>query len=122
MNYFIYAIVDPRDDLVYYVGCTMDLKRRTREHRAGYCDSVQEIMKSLAREGRTIRVDILAEAETKEEGRVLEKQWIERYKEDDQPLGNTVYIGWNKGYKKRVFKILHQHWLRQRRIKHGEPK
>lgn len=114
MTHYVYTISDPRDGAVYYVGCTSNLKKRSREHRSGYLWVTKELEASLKREGLEVAITTIAETATKEEGLKLEKYWIGQYKEQGHLLENTVHHGRNPDFRKKVFEKLHEHWLRQK--------
>jgi hypothetical protein len=74
---WIYALVDPRTEVVRYVGQTVDVVRRCRAHfGAGAENRVAAWVKGLRAGGVEPRVDILAIAHSFEEANEIERVFI----------------------------------------------
>jgi hypothetical protein len=90
----VYALVDPRTDEVCYVGATVNIDRRSREHggkaRSGSA-LLCEWRASVRRDcGGGPRVVVLARAASVDELRELEQDWIARGARLGWPLLNAT--------------------------------
>lgn len=95
MRYFIYQLIDPRDQVPRYVGFTSDLRRRLRQHRSGTAigdqrnAQKQAWIQELQRQGLE---PVIQRLETLE-GRVSdaiqrETYWMQRLIQQGVPLLN----------------------------------
>lgn len=77
----IYALIDPRDSTVRYVGATGNLKSRVSAHKSGTaCGSEKNAawMQELAAEGVSPKVAVLDKAD-EDEWQAAERKWIRRW-------------------------------------------
>jgi len=101
-QYHIYALVDPRDDFVRYIGITTDVKYRYRQHaRGGYNRSIWRWARELESLGMSpvmrIVETIRREADTSDDAFkqiVSEREvyWIGEYLRLGTPLFNTFGV------------------------------
>src|SRR5579859_3314691 len=94
-GYEIYALVDPRDNLVHYVGLSVDAENRLNGHLTGSGDSLQvrkwflELRK--ARLAPILRILEKIEPDSKAHTLACEKElyWIRELARQGQPLLNV---------------------------------
>ena len=101
-QYYIYALIDPRDKLVRYIGISTDPKHRHRQHsRRGYNRCIWRWARELELLGKSpvlhIVVTINREAETSDDAfrqivSEREAYWIGEYLRLGAPLFNTFGI------------------------------
>lgn len=90
----IYALVDPRDYLIRYVGMTNDVYRRFREHVGceGNNPAKDAWIRDLQREQEIMVMKPLDRAGTYEEALLLEEKWIKELLEQGFPLFNISRV------------------------------
>jgi len=88
--YQVYALVDPRDKLVYYVGITKDVQRRYIEHTLRKEKNTEKAawITELSTLGLSPTLEILHPLLPLEEAQVQEKYWINHYLSINMPLTN----------------------------------
>lgn len=105
-RYFVYALVDPRTREPRYVGITMDLHRRKREHIAQgrlECDrrcfpnaALMKWLADLYQARLEPEVRVLQE-DTYDVIRVAGREWIKRFRDLGVPLLNGhTYLAYPK--------------------------
>src|SRR6266404_2568098 len=89
---YIYTLTDPRDGLVHYVGRTCNPIRRRYQHRSkqhtAYSPWHQELL------GAGLKPIFSVVEEVSGPGVVAEKMWMQKMKEEGQPIVNS------QGYKR----------------------
>lgn len=94
MLYFVYELVDPRTDIVHYVGMTKDPNRRFAEHigtrlptsgrkRIGW-------VKDLLSIGVQPKMRILEIVDNWQEANVREQYWMQHYQSQGIALANAI--------------------------------
>jgi hypothetical protein len=94
MTYYIYALIDPTDGRVRYIGKTNNLKNRLKEHigsskKKGFWTPKNQWIKSLLDNNLTPIISPIFET-TKEEVNKYEIEYIKRYRELESDLTNTA--------------------------------
>ena len=93
--YVVYALIDPRETSVRYVGMTNDLTERYIAHLR--CTEVNEAknkwIEQLRRVGLVPMCRTLQVCNGEREAREAERQWIAAFLELDEPLCNSERIG-----------------------------
>lgn len=95
-GYEIYALVDPRDNLVYYVGLSVDAENRLNGHLTGSGDSLQarKWFLELRKAGLVPILRILEKIEPSSKAQTLacekELYWIRELARQSQPLLNVL--------------------------------
>ena len=92
MIYTVYALVDPRTGVTFYVGCSTNPKDRLRRHRSPRLgdkarDGMQVKLRVAEMQSQGFQPSMVILEQT--EDRTKERQWIERYKAMGLPLLNT---------------------------------
>lgn len=92
MLHFIYALVDPRTDVVAYIGITNNPNARLIEHLEGKSpnDDKDAWIWELQEEGYEPRMKILEVVDTRKEALSRERYWIQHYLSAGVPLTNLV--------------------------------
>lgn len=89
---WVYALVDPRNNEVRYVGCSKNVPARTLEHTRGFSGSatVGKWTRQLRKLGLKPRVFLLAmvDVERRQTGEI---QWIKGCAERGARLLNTIH-------------------------------
>jgi predicted GIY-YIG superfamily endonuclease len=101
-QYYIYALVDPRDNLVRYIGITMDVKQRHRQHaRRRFTPSVWRWARELENLGMSPVMQVIEtvsrEADITDDAfkqivSEREAYWIDEYLRLGTPLFNTFGV------------------------------
>lgn len=83
-TYYIYLLIDPRDNIVRYVGCTINPKARLSGHKSSECVLGSKIEKadwvqSLKKENLMPVMRVVDTCQTVDEVRVKEKQVYDAY-------------------------------------------
>jgi hypothetical protein len=88
---FIYALIDPRDSSVRYVGCAIDIDKRLKEHLRSKNLSLPKYrwLAELKQQGLSPEVKILDVAETFAIAFNKEEYWIKEMLRSGEPLTNT---------------------------------
>lgn len=90
--YVIYALVDPRDNQVRYIGLTDDVYDRFRQH--AYAKGENGMKGAWIEELRTANIMVLFQelqrVETLEEGKKREAYWIQHYHQLGAHLTNKI--------------------------------
>lgn len=89
MNYFIYAIIDPRSDDVFYIGETGNYERRCKEHIEGTDQLSGQVIGQIKANGFVPRFCVLERCETEECAMRAEIFWIETLKARGARLTNA---------------------------------
>lgn len=89
---FIYALIDPRNDTIFYVGASINPKHRLRQHRNYEFTGIdlKNMIAFLDACGFDIGIRILEEANEQNRDE-REIHWINKCKEEGQPLTNKGY-------------------------------
>lgn len=93
----IYALVDPRDNSIRYVGVTTNLEERYFAH-LGQTEATankREWMKSLRAEGLAPRMFVI-ETTTGKHAQEDEKWWVAELESDGHPLLNAKMGSWSR--------------------------
>lgn len=85
----VYALVDPRDHSIFYVGLTRDLEARKRMHFAGGHSVSGEKIKVIRRNGLVPLVVVLEADIAEARLRSAEAFWIEIFRQRGAPLLNV---------------------------------
>ncbi len=92
-SYSIYRMIDPRDNLIYYVGLTACMEQRLAQHLYGDSSRNDEKDNWLAELDSLGLQPIMEEIEfvrgPVEEARQREIYWIRRYDSEGMPLTNS---------------------------------
>lgn len=100
----VYALVDPRDETVRYIGITSNPDRRKRQHLGEIAPTggthYRRWQKKLRNLGLVPRWEVLEEDLTWDEARELEREWIASGREDGWPLTNITDGGGGAGPEK----------------------
>ena len=94
--YSIYALIDPRDNLIHYIGRTCDIKNRLRIHmlntegRNG--EEKREWIADLKGQSLIPILNVIADGLTSSEAAKQERQYIQYYAELGMPLKNTRIV------------------------------
>ncbi len=85
---YIYALSDPRTDIIKYIGQSQNIKKRFREHRKHKHSSVYKNWVSVLRkEGVKIKIEVIDSVPT-EEWAFWEQHYISLYRSWNFPLEN----------------------------------
>jgi predicted GIY-YIG superfamily endonuclease len=83
--HLIYEFDDPRDNSVIYIGLTNNLERRVKEHvKRGLLYPLAQELRAL---GLALSLSVIDSASDQQDGRHLEKKWIQKKK----PLLNYAH-------------------------------
>jgi hypothetical protein len=95
---YIYALHDPRDWSMRYVGKTKNPERRLRDHmtRRSHSRSLQRFINELRALGIKPRLTILCECSA-EQSAAWERFWISTVRAVEEKLVNIKFRAWNKG-------------------------
>ncbi|MFN4311108.1 MAG: GcrA family cell cycle regulator [Ferrovibrio sp.] len=85
----VYALVDPRDHCIFYIGLTRDLEARKRMHFAGGHSVSGEKIKVIRRNGLVPLVVVLEADIAETRLRSAEAFWIEIFRQRGAPLLNV---------------------------------
>jgi hypothetical protein len=96
---YIYALVNPKDDMPFYVGQTVDLPTRSNEHmlRPPNEDNMR-IIDQLNQEGLKPRVEVLEKVQSKRDLNTRERYWIETLTARGHVLTNRLEPATNHHY------------------------
>jgi len=103
-DYSIYALIDPRDNLVHYIGRTSDIRWRLNRHMqnktARESNDKREWIESLKRLSLMPIFKVIITDLTTQEAAIQERHYIQHYLELGMPLKNkrTAYETY-KSYK-----------------------
>lgn len=94
MLHFIYELIDPRTDTVFYIGITNDPNQRFQAHLhdAKTNDKKSERIEQLREESFEPRMRILEIVETREEAIERETYWIHEYLQQGIVLTNKLQL------------------------------
>lgn len=99
VSYCIYAIIDPRDDQVFYVGYSSSFKRRCEQHKNGQ-DSLSGLtIRQIKQNGFVPLFIRLENCEGKSAALMAEIFWIELFKSRGAKLSNAQGF---EGYEARA--------------------
>lgn len=93
--YIIYALIDPRDLSVHYVGMTNNLTERYIAHVTNRETNTQKNMWILELRGKGLlpMCRTLETCDTERQARERESAWIEGFIDIDHPLYNKEKVG-----------------------------
>ena len=93
--YFVYELVDPRNNVTGYIGITNNPNQRYLEHIEGRVKKGKkyEWIKRLQKEGLQPKMRILEVVDDLEQARRQEQYWIQQYLNEGILLVNTLLIG-----------------------------
>lgn len=90
---YIYGLKDPRDGLIYYIGKTINLRERFKNHIGGDCNAKKTAwIQDLAINGLEPEMVIL-EIATEQTWPALERKWIREGMDAGWPLANATSGG-----------------------------
>lgn len=111
---WVYALADPRDGSVRYVGCTLDLKVRMNYHRtAGRLPAhkrtpIADWVADLLSLGMEPRLEVLEET-VRGQRRAREHYWLHRYSREGAQLFNVQnvhpYVETSKLVRRGLWKV-----------------
>jgi predicted GIY-YIG superfamily endonuclease len=108
--YVIYALIDPRDNTVHYVGQTNDVYARFQQHIR--CDGSSFTKNAwileLRAANKMVIMETLQEAETYQEALEREAYWIKHFEMLREPLSNATHRTSLKKVKKDQLKAVSQ--------------
>lgn len=90
-KWIIYALVDPRDETIWYVGRTVRAKARLQQHleEAGVNPAKTKWLRELRKEGLAPRMETLETLDCRgDEAEVRERFWIQHFSSLGAPLTN----------------------------------
>jgi predicted GIY-YIG superfamily endonuclease len=89
--YVVYALIDPRDNSVRYVGITDDVYRRFQEHIqcAGNNFTKNAWIMDLRSANKMVFMETLEEFESRSEALKGEQYWISHFERMEEPLMNV---------------------------------
>ena len=125
MSYCIYAIVDPRSDLIFYVGHTRDLGRRRAEHLEG-TDTLSGLQVRQIKENGFVPLIIKLE-DCKDQSAALMSEvfWIELLKARGIKLSNAqAFAGYGERGRERGRRARELRSMKEARLKaiaNGKP-
>src|SRR5713101_2100460 len=76
MVWTVYGLIDPRDNSVFYIGCSENVHRRVREHCCDSASSAWPRCRDIESSGLTIEFCILGVFDIKLKARLLEGRLI----------------------------------------------
>lgn len=92
--HFVYELIDPRDNAPFYVGITIDLYERFRQHM--HCDGINAAKDARVQEIRASgHLPIMRRLECVENGEIArerEKHWIQHYTDSGIVLLNIEVL------------------------------
>ena len=106
--YFVYELVEPRNNATGYIGITNNPNQRYLEHVEGRAGKGKkyEWIKRLQQEGTQPKMKILEIVDDLAQAREQERYWIQQYLSKGTQLVNTVLIHPPKKEEKRIFRGL----------------
>ncbi len=106
--FHVYLLIDPRNDRVFYVGCSKNLKQRLSNHASDVGSSASLYMRWLKRASVKPRVEIVASFEDRHEAFDFEYKTLDSYPD----TLNTMRRGWvpNIGYARIDDQFLDRHY------------
>lgn len=93
MPYHVYALIDPRDDAVVYIGITNKLTNRLKQHVSGLGegnDKKTAWIRELQSKNLLPVMCILETVASAKEAREYEEAWIQYYLAQQEPLINRL--------------------------------
>lgn len=93
--YVIYALIDPRDYTVHYIGQTSDVYKRFNDHIQGKGGSLVKTawIFELRAVNRMVIMETLEEVETHEQALTREAYWIRYFEALKEPISNVSHRG-----------------------------
>ncbi len=93
--YIVYALIDPRDSSIHYVGFTSNLVERFVTHLRNREVNRHKIawMKDLIAQGMLPYCRTLHTCNSEREARAIEDYWIQAFYDSGQPLTNWERTG-----------------------------
>ncbi len=90
--YVIYALIDPRDNTVHYVGQTSDVYARFQQHINGNGSLMKNAwIFELRAANKMVIMETLEEVETYQEAMEREAYWIKHFEMLREPLTNATH-------------------------------
>jgi predicted GIY-YIG superfamily endonuclease len=89
--WWVYALVDPRTDEAFYVGCSSNPKRRLLSHKADWFSAANGRLRCLKRLGLECRLElldafiVLDEAVAFERQAIFERPYLENHRRGGRP-------------------------------------
>ena len=92
MIYYIYELIDQRDELVYY-GMTINPQRRLKEHQKGLTTLHKQLYKRMIKRGvKSLKMNIIGEERKMNRAKQRETLFIVQAKlENKNILNNKIY-------------------------------
>lgn len=94
--FYIYNTIDPRDDHVFYVGCTHDFRKRVAQHLLKSREPVGMRIVAMVDCGIAPIFTILEIVETEEQGNVREQYWSNHFKAMGMKLLPGSFVGYSR--------------------------
>src|SRR5690242_6318586 len=90
-EYGIYALIDPTDGLIYYIGQTSNPRQRLAQHLVArhHEGAKAEWLHRLDERGQKPLMQILEIVIGRHKALAREREWIRRFQEQGMPLLNT---------------------------------
>jgi hypothetical protein len=116
MPVYIYALTDPRNDHVKYIGKTKNPKKRLNKHRmGGYVDELETWTAELEKHGEWCYMSILEEVPDDADPKISETYWVRYAVEHAWPILNKRTGGDNSPIhfitdpnpNRRIFRVVH---------------
>lgn len=88
---FIYRIIDPRDNTVFYVGKTASIFQRFSQHQNNKTASIILTHKidDIIESGNRLKFEIIEECDCDEDAKEREYYWIQKHLKDGSKLLNA---------------------------------
>ncbi len=89
MSYVVYAIIDPRDCSIFYIGETGNFSRRCEQHLEGNDQLSGLLIQHIKQSGQIPQFAILEQCSSEEAALMAEMFWIETMKARGAKLSNS---------------------------------
>lgn len=89
MSYVVYAIIDPRDCSIFYIGETRNFPRRCEQHLEGNDQLSGLLIQHIKQSGQIPQFAILEQCTSEEAALMAEMFWIETMKARGAKLSNS---------------------------------
>src|SRR5260221_13049598 len=94
MTTYIYALIDPRDGAVRYIGKTVNPTKRLQNHKhKSHSQEIQVLVQDLASLGPKLTMQILEEVAQGDDWKGAESHWVRHGLEHGWPICNKVAGG-----------------------------
>ena len=79
--HFVYALIDPRNQQIFYIGITIAPQIRMRAHRGDPCSSAWKRIREIEASGYECEMEIMGEFESRNDALALEYEFINYFPE-----------------------------------------